>query len=134
MKQEYDFSQGKRGAIDPTPPRKTLIIIGLDDDILQWFPSQVHPANGGNYQTFIEHALREPIQHRSDLSEGENKTNEELTFVFDLFARIIGPPKNSNQPKTSLRENFSILCKHTAPTIWEKAFLIGFAFFLYLLM
>ena len=39
MKEEYDFSQGKRGAIDPTSSGKTRITIRLDDDILEWFRS-----------------------------------------------------------------------------------------------
>ena len=66
MKDEYDFSQGKRGALDPIPPGKTRITIRLDDDILDWFRSQVNAAGGGNYQTLINDALREHIQHRKE--------------------------------------------------------------------
>ncbi|MFM6404455.1 MAG: BrnA antitoxin family protein, partial [Microcystis sp.] len=51
MEAEYDFSQGKRGAIDPIPPGKTRITIRLDDEVLAWFREQVHLAGGGNYQT-----------------------------------------------------------------------------------
>jgi len=57
MKKEYDFSKGKRGAIDPTPPGKTRITIRLDNDVLDWFRQQVHLAGGGNYQTLINNAL-----------------------------------------------------------------------------
>ena len=57
MKKEYDFSKGKRGAIDPTPPGKTRITIRLDNDVLDWFWQQVHLAGGGNYQTLINNAL-----------------------------------------------------------------------------
>ena len=64
MKDRYDFSQGKRGAIDPTPGGKTRITIRLDDDVLEWFRQQVHAAGGGNYQTLINHALREYVQSR----------------------------------------------------------------------
>lgn len=53
MEAEYDFSQGKRGAIDPTPSGKTRITIRLDDEVLAWFREQVHSAGGGNYQTLI---------------------------------------------------------------------------------
>lgn len=63
MKEEYDFTQGQRGAIVPAPPGKTRITIRLDDDILDWFRQQVHQAGGGNYQTLINHALRDYIQH-----------------------------------------------------------------------
>ncbi len=68
MDTEYDFSQGKRGAIDPLPAGKTCITIRLDDEVLEWFREQVHAAGGGNYQTFINDALCEHIkQHRESL-------------------------------------------------------------------
>lgn len=66
MEAEYDFSQGKRGAIEPTPAGKTCITIRLDDDVLAWFREQVHLAGGGNYQTLINDALRQYIQQRRE--------------------------------------------------------------------
>lgn len=70
METEYDFSQGKRGAIEPTPSGKTRITIRLDDEILAWFREQVHLAGGGNYQTLINDVLREYIQqHREPLED-----------------------------------------------------------------
>ncbi len=69
MKQEYDFSKGKRGAVDPTPPGKTRITIRLDNDVIEWFRLQVETAGGGNYQTLINQALREHIWEREDLLE-----------------------------------------------------------------
>lgn len=70
MEAEYDFSRGKRGAIDPTPPGKTRITIRLDDEILQWFREQVNLAGGGNYQTLINQALLQYIQQsREPLEE-----------------------------------------------------------------
>jgi uncharacterized protein (DUF4415 family) len=62
MKEEYDFSGGKRGPVEPTPQGKTRVTIRLDDDILDWFRTQVHRAGGGNYQTLINRALREHMQ------------------------------------------------------------------------
>ncbi len=62
MKERYDFYQGRRGAIDPTPHGKTRITIQIDEDILDWFRAEVHAAGGGNYQTLINQALREYIQ------------------------------------------------------------------------
>ncbi len=59
MRNEYDFSQGKRGPIVARPKGKPRITIRLDDDVVQWFKAQVHQAGGGNYQTLINHALRE---------------------------------------------------------------------------
>jgi len=66
MEAEYDFSQGKRGAIESTPTGKTRITIRLDDEVLVWFRDQVHAAGGGNYQTLINDALREYIQQRRE--------------------------------------------------------------------
>ena len=64
MKREYDFSSGRRGAVDPMPKGKTRITIRLDDEVIEWFRGQVEAAGGGNYQTLINAALREYIQHR----------------------------------------------------------------------
>ena len=66
MKNEYDFSNGKRGALDALPAGKTRITIRLDDEILDWFRNQVEASGGGNYQTLINAALREYIQHRQE--------------------------------------------------------------------
>jgi uncharacterized protein (DUF4415 family) len=66
MEAEYDFSQGKRGAIESTPTGKTRITIRLDDEVLAWFRGQVHTAGDGNYQTLINDALHEYIQQRRE--------------------------------------------------------------------
>jgi uncharacterized protein (DUF4415 family) len=80
---EYDFSQGKRGAIEPTPEGKTRITIRLDDDILTWFREQVHLAGGGNYQTLINNALREYLQQRREPLESilRRVVREELSQI-----------------------------------------------------
>ena len=66
MDSEYDFSQGKRGAVDPAPSGKTRITIRLDNDILAWFRRSVHDQGGGNYQTLINEALRQHIQQKHE--------------------------------------------------------------------
>ncbi len=66
MEPSYDFSHGKRGAIDPMPKGKTRITIRLDDDILDWFREQVNVAGGGNYQTLINEVLCQYIQQRRE--------------------------------------------------------------------
>jgi uncharacterized protein (DUF4415 family) len=66
MDAEYDFSQGKRGAIDPVPQGKTRITIRLDDEVLNWFRAQVHAAGGGNYQSLINEALQQHIQQQHE--------------------------------------------------------------------
>ncbi|MGK7879039.1 MAG: BrnA antitoxin family protein [Crocosphaera sp.] len=64
METEYNFSKGKRGAINPIPSNTTPITLHLDNDILDWFCQQVHSTNGGNYQTLINEALRQHIQQQ----------------------------------------------------------------------
>ncbi len=61
MKEEYDFSKGKRGAIVPTPAGKTRITIRLDNEVIDWFRDQVESKGSGNYQTMINNVLREYI-------------------------------------------------------------------------
>jgi uncharacterized protein (DUF4415 family) len=61
MKDHYDFSKGKRGAVLPTPG-KERITIRIDTDIVNYFRDQVERAGGGNYQTAINAILREHVQ------------------------------------------------------------------------
>jgi len=58
MRTQYDFRAGRRGAVTRPLPGKTRITIRLDDDLLDWFRTQVDEAGGGNYQTLINDALR----------------------------------------------------------------------------
>jgi uncharacterized protein (DUF4415 family) len=57
MKKEYDFSQGRRGAV-LRQTNKTRITIYLDNDILEEFRERADAAGRG-YQTMINDALRE---------------------------------------------------------------------------
>lgn len=61
MRKEYDFSKARRGAVVPGQTGKTRITIRLDEDIVEWFKQRVHKAGGGNYQTLMNHALRQYI-------------------------------------------------------------------------
>lgn len=60
MREQYDFSGGKRGAVVKTA--KERITIRLDPDVIKWFRDQV--KGGGNYQSTINDALREHIQRQ----------------------------------------------------------------------
>jgi uncharacterized protein (DUF4415 family) len=66
MKREYDFRNGKRGPVVAVPKTKTRITIRLDGDILEWFRDRVDRAGGGNYQTLINEALRQHMQHSDE--------------------------------------------------------------------
>ena len=81
MKEQYDFSTGKRGAIDPIPQGKSQITLYLDDEIISWFRETVNAQNGGNYQTLINQALKEYIQQKGESLESllRRILREELT-------------------------------------------------------
>jgi uncharacterized protein (DUF4415 family) len=59
MRDEYNFSKGKRGAVIPSPG-KARITIMLDDDVIEHFRSQAE-AEGVGYQTLINALLRKAI-------------------------------------------------------------------------
>ena len=65
MEPEYDFSKGKRGAIEPVVKGKTRITIRLDDEILEWFRAGANHKGGDNYQTSINEALRQHISQQT---------------------------------------------------------------------
>jgi len=66
MKKEYDFSQGKRGPVVKPAAGKTRITIRIDDEILQWFKEQANLAEGANYQTMINEALKSYINEKKE--------------------------------------------------------------------
>jgi uncharacterized protein (DUF4415 family) len=59
VRKEYDFSNGKRGAVIPSPG-KTRITIMLDDDVIEFFRAKAE-AQGSGYQTMINSALRDVL-------------------------------------------------------------------------
>ena len=65
MKEHYDFSEGKRGAVVKT--NKEKITIRLDPEVLEWFRAQVQ--GGGNYQSLINEALKQHIQQQGESLE-----------------------------------------------------------------
>ena len=66
MKAEYDFSNGKRGAVLPSSASKTRITIRIDSGIIEWFRAQVEKSGGGNYQTLINSALRQVVEGQQE--------------------------------------------------------------------
>ena len=62
MRDEYDFSQAKRGAVLSSSSRKTRITIRIDDDVLEWFKARVNDAGGGSYQAEMNAVLRRHIE------------------------------------------------------------------------
>ncbi len=66
MKKEYDFSKGRRGAIEKSLPGKTRITIRIDNEVLDWFRAKVDNKGGGNYQTMLNDALVEYIKREGE--------------------------------------------------------------------
>lgn len=65
MKEQYDFSGGKRGPVIKT--NKEKITIRLDPDVIEWFRKQVE--GGGNYQSLINEALKAHIKQQGESLE-----------------------------------------------------------------
>jgi uncharacterized protein (DUF4415 family) len=63
MKEEYDFHQGKRGAVIPQPG-KTRITIYVDNDVLETFRQRAENSGTG-YQTIMNQALRDYLAQSS---------------------------------------------------------------------
>jgi uncharacterized protein (DUF4415 family) len=78
MRKEYDFSQGQRGAVLPSPG-KTRITIMLDEDIIEFFRTRAE-AQGTGYQTMINTALRATVVQAS----AKKKKDEEPLTVAKL--------------------------------------------------
>ena len=57
-----EFKNARRGPVIPPDPSKVRITIRLDPDIIDHFKEKVRDAGGGNYQTLINHVLREYVQ------------------------------------------------------------------------
>ncbi len=62
MKDNYDFSQGKRGAVIPTPSHQMKVNITLDKDVIEWFQAKVNESGGGDYHQLMNHALKDYIK------------------------------------------------------------------------
>ena len=73
MKDQYDFSKGKRGRVLPPPPpdteadaAKARITIRLDRDILDRFFEMAEQSGGATgYQTLINAALRQFLEGKA---------------------------------------------------------------------
>jgi metal-responsive CopG/Arc/MetJ family transcriptional regulator len=88
MKDEYDFSKGKRGAIISSKG-KTRITIYLDDAILEEFRSRAEEAGTG-YQTLINEALREYLNQSSEKVVTEATLRRILQEEFPKMVQMVG--------------------------------------------
>ena len=80
MRDQYDFSKAKRGAVIPSAG-KTRITIMLDDDVIEHFRAQAE-AEGVGYQTLINALLRKALaSSKKTKSEGKPLTVATLRRV-----------------------------------------------------
>ncbi len=69
MKENYDFSQGKRGAVIPTSSHQIKVNLTLDKEIIDWFKAKVNQLEGGDYHQLINQVLQEYIKQNEDDKE-----------------------------------------------------------------
>lgn len=95
MRDEYDFSKARRGAVIPSPG-KTRITIMLDDDILDHFRTRAE-AEGIGYQTLINALLRTAF-------EGTGTTkSEDKPLTVAMLRRVLReelPPYSATEPSS----------------------------------
>ena len=89
MKAEYDFSEGKRGAILPNTG-KPRITIYIDDSVLEEFRSRAEEAGTG-YQTMINDALKEYLSQSSEKLVTESVLRRILQEEFSEIAQLKTP-------------------------------------------
>ncbi|MCC6606281.1 MAG: BrnA antitoxin family protein [Anaerolineae bacterium] len=89
MKDEYDFSKGKRGAVISSKG-KTRITIYLDDAILEAFRARGEAAGTG-YQTLINEALKEYLGQNAEKPVTESALRRILQEEFPKI-RQVSPP------------------------------------------
>jgi hypothetical protein len=86
MKAEYDFSEGKRGAL-LSSKGKTRITIYIDDNILEEFRVRAEEAGMG-YQTMINEALKEYLGKSSEKPVTESTLRRILHEEFPKIAEL----------------------------------------------
>ncbi len=79
MKDQYDFSDAKRGPVISQDVGKTRITIRIDTDIVEHFKAQC--GDGGSYQTMINDALRAAINGENLEDTLRRVVREELTHA-----------------------------------------------------
>ena len=81
MRNEYDFSKGKRGAVIPSKG-KTRITIYLDDEILATFRERAETVGLG-YQTLINEALKAYLTNPTEQPLTESSLRRILREEYD---------------------------------------------------
>lgn len=70
MRDEYDFSKGRRGKV--AKEVKTIKTFRLDPDVLLWLEEEGE-KNGMGYQTFLNWFLRKSMESKETLEQRVQK-------------------------------------------------------------
>jgi len=89
MKDEYDFSKGKRGAL-LSSKGKTRITIYIDDSVLEEFRARAEESGTG-YQTMINDALKEYLSKTSEKPVTETTLRRILHEEIPKMAQFTSP-------------------------------------------
>ncbi len=81
VRNEYDFSKGKRGAVVASPG-KTRITIMLDDDLIEFFRNKAE-TQGTGYQTMINASLR------ASVADAQGKSTEEKPLTVAALRKVL---------------------------------------------
>ena len=65
MKDNYDFTKGRRGAV-VSSLKKTRISIRLDQKVVGWFKDQVKEKGGRSYQALMNQVLLEYVNSKGE--------------------------------------------------------------------
>ena len=93
MKDEYDFSNAKRGPVVPLPTHQTEVRLRLDNEVLDWLRESVNATGGGNYVDIINSILRAHMDAQEDaaltraIKEGEGSGLVSQEEVFAMLQR-----------------------------------------------
>jgi hypothetical protein len=69
MRDEYDFSTGRRGAVVPAPGQSQVTLM-LDDDLIEYFRKEAE-SRGRGYQSLINAILRAHVEHGAALGDDD---------------------------------------------------------------
>lgn len=114
MKENYDFSKAKRGAVAPSKG-KTRITIMLDDDVLQAARARAD-EQGIGYQTLINSTLKTALCTQPAIRQDSPQEPDLVVFIEKMQGYLHHEMKHFQAGvKTSLRTEIHEAIEHLIP-------------------
>lgn len=107
MKDSYDFSNAKRGAVIQ-PTGKTRISIFLDDDVIEAFRSKAR-LQGKGYQTMMNEALRAALA-----PESMPATQAQMDDLIQIVRSVVISKKQTKANIAGVKKPRRTLAHHSA--------------------